>query len=355
MTCACRRCVIIKQSLQKNMEFTAFVIITIGLMAEEFLNGHSMKCLQVANPDFPFCLCWANENWTRVWDGGEKHVLLKQNYNEEDDLAHIQSLFSAFRDERYIRINGKPLFLVYRSELIPDPIRTTGIWREAFAKAGLGELYLARVEGYDSVSSNIYAPALGFDADVEFAPFSWNMGNVKYQSPFHRALAAFGLLSKGFIDNRVVNYDDMVRGMQSRPDVNWTRFPCVTPSWDNSARRKNASIFSGSTPEKYEAWLQQIVSKISQKHTGDEKIVFINAWNEWAEGNHLEPDIKWGRAYLEATRSALMSENNHVFPPRVKIHPANDNELSRFKRIYWKIYNFAKAQLDLVKDLGIKK
>ena len=247
------------------------------------------EVLTSGKPDFPFCLCWANENWTRAWDGGEKHILLKQNYSAADDLAHIRSLFPAFRDERYIRINGKPLFLVYRAELIPDPIRTTEIWREAIAKAGLGELYIARVEGYDSVNKNINAPSIGFDADVEFAPFSWSMGNVKYKSPFHRALAAVGLLSKGFINNRVVDYDAMARGMLSRPDIDWPRFSCVTPSWDNSARRKNASIFSGSTPEKYEDWLRQVVSKTSQKHTRDEKIVFINAWNEWAEGNHLEP------------------------------------------------------------------
>jgi lipopolysaccharide biosynthesis protein len=315
------------------------------------------EVLASGKPDFPFCLCWANENWTRVWDGGDKNVLLEQKYSPEDDLAHIESLMPAFRDERYIRVNGKPLFLVYRAELIPDPVRTTAIWREAAVKAGIGDLYLARVESYDSVRRNITAPSLGFDADVEFAPFSWNLGKVKFQGAFHRALAAVGLLSKGFIDNRVVNYDDMVRGMQSRPDVDWTRFPCVTPSWDNSARKKNASIFFGSTPEKYESWLRDVVAKTSKKYVGDEKIVFINAWNEWAEGNHLEPDLKWGRAYLEATRRGLQGVENKTASiiSNSNMQQSTGGKYPVVKLLYWKMQAFVKAQLDLLRNLGPKK
>ena len=93
------------------------------------------EVLASGKPDFPFCLCWANENWTRVWDGGEKNVLLEQKYSHEDDLAHIESLIPAFRDERYIRIDGKPLFLVYRTGLLPNPARTAEIWREAAKRA----------------------------------------------------------------------------------------------------------------------------------------------------------------------------------------------------------------------------
>lgn len=312
------------------------------------------EVLKSGKPDFPFCLCWANENWTRIWDGGDKHVLLEQNYTAEDDLAHIQSLIPAFRDERYIRVDGKPLFVVYRAELIPDPVRTTAIWREAAVKAGIGDLYLARVESYESVRNDVSAPSLGFDADVEFAPFSWNLGNVKFKSGFARALASAGLLSKGFIDNRVVEYDDMVRGMQARPEVEWTRFPCVTPSWDNSARRKNASIFVESTPEKYETWMRQAVEKISRQRTGDERIVFINAWNEWAEGNHLEPDLKWGRAYLEATRSGLRGIGETISKSVPEAHLPK-GAVRAAKLLYWKLREFAASQLSLLKSLGPRK
>ena len=181
------------------------------------------------------------------------------------------------------------------------------------------------------------------------------MGNVKFSGAFHRALVAVGLLPKGFINNRVVDYDDMVRGMLSRPDVDWTRFPCVTPSWDNSARRKNASIFFGSTPDKYEAWLRQIVAQTSQKHVGEEKIVFINAWNEWAEGNHLEPDIKWGRAYLEATRRGLEDIEAKLDQLIPYMQQSNGDGHPVVKQLYWKMQAFLKAQLDLLKNLGPKR
>ena len=124
------------------------------------------EVLKSGKPDFPFCICWANENWTRRWDGEEQNVLMKQVYSEEDDRNHIRDLFRIFKDRRYIRVNGKPVFLVYRTENIPDPKRTAEIWREEARRAGVGELYLVRVEsigGCDPVS-------IGFDAALEFAP-----------------------------------------------------------------------------------------------------------------------------------------------------------------------------------------
>src|SRR5918911_547953 len=126
------------------------------------------EVLASGEPDFPFCLAWANENWTRVWNGSERDVLIGQQYNEEDDRQHIRSLLAAFRDERYIRIDGKPVFLVYRAAKIPDPLRTTEVWREEAQKAGVGDLYLCRIESFPDERTD---PArLGFDAAVEFHP-----------------------------------------------------------------------------------------------------------------------------------------------------------------------------------------
>jgi hypothetical protein len=195
---------------------------------------------------------------------------------------------------------------------------------------------------------NVHTPSLGFDADVEFAPFSWNLGNVDFHSAFHRALEAVGLLPKGLIDNNVIDYEAMVSGMLNRPDADWVRFPCVTPSWDNSARRRRgAYIFHGSTPEKYEAWLKQVAASASQWYCGDERIVFINAWNKWAEGNHLEPDIRWGRGYLEATRRALQ----HA-PEKPTTNPretATDMETNAIRRLYWRAAAAIRRQLDLLR------
>ncbi len=261
------------------------------------------EVLASGKPDFPFCLCWANENWTRVWDGGNQHVLLAQSYSDEDDRAHIESLIPALHDERYIRIDGRPLLLVYRTELLPDAARTAAIWRDAAARAGVGDLYLARVESF---VPGIEPKNIGFDAAVEFVPTWRSLRRGRLQSTVYTVLRAARLVSRGYSDNLVVAYDTHVETVLAklRPLYPW--FHTVTPSWDNSPRRsRDALILHGSTPPKYEAWLRAVVEETVERVDPDKRIVFVNAWNEWAEGNHLEPDQRWGRAYLEATKRAV--------------------------------------------------
>lgn len=289
------------------------------------------EVLESDKPDLPFCLCWANENWTRVWDGGERNVLLEQHYSFEDDLAHIRSLVPAFKDPRYIRIDGKPLFLVYRTELLPDPAKTAALWQEEARKAGLPGLYLARVENF---KKGIDPGDIGFDAAVEFAPDSSCAGTALFRGRVASLLGKLGLLPAVFRDSWLYSYPATVRGMLSKPERGYRWFRCVTPMWDNSARRStNANIFIGATPSIYKQWLSKTVARTRQRHTGDEQIVFINAWNEWAEGCHLEPDQKWGREYLEATRDALtLTPVETPAPPAAK-----PNAPSRFKHFYWRI------------------
>ncbi|MBK5274147.1 MAG: glycoside hydrolase family 99-like domain-containing protein [Desulfuromonadales bacterium] len=256
------------------------------------------EVLQTGKPDFPFCLCWANENWTRRWDGEEREVLMAQDHSHADDLAHIESLFPAFRDERYIRVNGKPLFLVYKTNLLPDPKKTAEIWREAAHKAGIGEIYLVRVEnyfqGYDPSPMEI-----GFDAAAEFAPH-WGCFGEKVSDKIE--------LFEEYRDCNplIYDYDNIMLGMLGKPKPDYKLFRGVFPSWDNSARRLNDPVmFVNSSPEKYAFWLSQIARYTYQNFSGDEQFVFINAWNEWGEGCHLEPDGKYGLRHLEATRLAL--------------------------------------------------
>jgi lipopolysaccharide biosynthesis protein len=260
------------------------------------------EVLRTGRPDFPFCLCWANENWTRRWDGMDEDILIEQNYSREDDLAHIRSLLPAFADSRYIRIEGRPLFLVYRTELLPEPARTAEIWRSEASRAGLGEIYLVRVERF----GNICRPGeIGFDAAVEFAPYPAQLTPL-WKRVRHKPLMMAGLIPKAYGQNFIYDYQEAVQLMLSRSAPEYRCFSCVAPSWDNSARKaKNASIFLGSSPERYGQWLRQALSQTLERSVGDERIVFINAWNEWGEGCHLEPDRRYGRAYLEATRSAL--------------------------------------------------
>ena len=306
------------------------------------------EVLASGKPDFPFCLCWANENWTRVWDGGEQDILLQQHYSTDDDRAHIQALIPSFADARYIRIDGRPLFLVYRTELLPEPARTADIWRSEVSKAGLGDLYLARVENF---ASRVDPRVIGFDASVEFAPDGANVGKIKFRGPVHRLLASSGLLPGVYVDGKVVNYRAMMLGMLGKPDPAFTRFRCVTPMWDNTARRRTgARIYVGSTPKLYEAWLTETAKQTIEKFPPGERLVFVNAWNEWAEGCHLEPDLKWGRQYLDATKAALEAVNDAA--PRTSApSPSPRRSHPRVKRMYWRVLAFLAEQRDLLNNL----
>ena len=261
------------------------------------------EVLASGEPDFPFCLCWANENWTRAWDGGNGNILLAQQHGPEDDLSHIRELIPALRDDRYIRVNGKPLLLVYRTEIIPDPLRMTEIWREEAIRSRVGDLYLARVESF---SSDPAPRSHGFDAAVEFAPDWRNKGAPLCRSTPRYYLSRIGLIPDVYFKHWVFSYESMIQAMLQKPEVDYIRLRCATPGWDNSPRRaRGAAIFIGSTPGRYQQWLTELADETRKKYAGEERIVFINAWNEWGEGNHLEPDLKWGHAYLEATFQAL--------------------------------------------------
>ncbi|MDY0041122.1 MAG: glycoside hydrolase family 99-like domain-containing protein, partial [Desulforhabdus sp.] len=237
--------------------------------------------LASGDPDFPFCLCWANENWTRVWDGGERDVLLEQHYSHDDDVAHIRSLIPAFEDPRYIRIDGKPLLLVYRTNLLPDPARTAAIWRDEVAKAGLPGIYLARVENF---TRGIDPYGIGFDAAVEFAPDTTRTGVPMFQKGLSSFLHRLSLLPKVFQASKVFSYNTLAQNMLAKDEPNYTWFRCVMPMWDNTARRSaNAHVFAGATPSAYQSWLSKVAHRTRTRLSGEEQILFINAWNEWAE------------------------------------------------------------------------
>jgi lipopolysaccharide biosynthesis protein len=260
------------------------------------------EMLELGEPTFPFCLCWANENWTRIWDGGEQHILLEQNYSAEDDIRHIDSLLPVFSDSRYIRVDGRPLFLVYRTGILPDPKATTTRWRQRSKAAGTGDLFLVRVESHGDRSE---PRAMGFDAAMEFAPFD-GLHSPMYRGWKARVASRLGLLPSGFRKHHFYDYAQVAAAMESAPTPAYPRFHSVSPGWDNSARREaGATILLDSTPERYERWLLHALRRTRAELPASQQVCFINAWNEWAEGNHLEPDQRWGRAYLEATRRSL--------------------------------------------------
>jgi lipopolysaccharide biosynthesis protein len=253
-------------------------------------------------PDFPFCLCWANESWSRRWDGSENEVLVQQSYSAEDDARHIAPLLPYFKDPRYIKIGGRPLFLIYRVDALPNPAGTAQLWRRAADEAGLPGVYLC-----DVISSGVLDPEptrFGLDAAVEFQPDWRNLPPLIFQKQGGRVAR---LLHRGSPATPPVrSYPELVASTIGRPEPDYKVLPCVTPAWDNSPRIGNRGIiFVDSTPDRYRRWLETAIERSTARFVGEERLVFINAWNEWAEGNHLEPDLRWGRSYLEATCRAL--------------------------------------------------
>lgn len=266
------------------------------------------QMLNSGKPEMPFCLCWANENWTRRWDGKEQNVLIKQDYSLEDDLNHINYLISFFKDDRYIKIDNKPVYIMYRSELHSNIKEATLLWREEVKKAGFDDLYLIRVENF---VKNINPAEHGFDAGMEFAPDILCRGE-KYskKNPIKhfitKKLHNLGVHKSAFFENEVYDYNQLVDNMIAKPKFDYKYFRCVCPSWDNSARRRiNATLYHDTTPQKFEEWVRYIKNYTVSNFDSNEQIFFVNAWNEWAEGCHLEPDQKFGSAYLKALKEGV--------------------------------------------------
>ncbi|MDQ6621600.1 MAG: glycoside hydrolase family 99-like domain-containing protein [Pseudomonadota bacterium] len=245
-------------------------------------------------PDFPFCICWANESWTRRWDGLDQNVLIEQQYRDEDALGFIRDALPVLLDRRYVRVNGRPLLLVYNAAALPDPRRWTAVWREEAQRAGLPGLYLSLVHSVHQTEQD--PRPSGFDAAVEFPPHLLQIQNVT---------GAIAGVRAGF-RGRVLDYIATARYALSRTQPGYTLFRGVMPSWDNTARGQDtANCFVNAEPANYERWLRGAVDVTRRWHAGEERIVFVNAWNEWAEGCHLEPDLRYGRAFLEATARAI--------------------------------------------------
>jgi glycosyltransferase involved in cell wall biosynthesis len=249
--------------------------------------------LQNSSLDLPFCLCWANENWSRRWDGLDSQILIAQQHSPEDDLAFIEHVAIYMRDERYIRIDGKPLLVVYRPNLLPSASKTAARWRQWCKKNGIGEIYLAYTQSFEAVDPSTY----GFDAAIEFPP------NNSAPPIITDSVTP---LNDDF-DCTVYDWRIFVERSKNYQKPTYTLFRGICPSWDNTARRKNKSaVFINNTPRLYQCWLENAIKDTLENQTNpDERLIFANAWNEWAEGAYLEPDARYGYAWLQATRNAL--------------------------------------------------
>ena len=246
--------------------------------------------------DLPFMLCWANENWSKLWDGGNREVLMRQESRVEDADDFFRDIRPFLEDPRYIRIDGRPHLLIYRPSLFSrqDWLSFAARLRSLAADAGLGGLFLSMVghENFDGTAAD-----WGFDAMVEFPPMRL-------------------MKKREYADGVIVNPDCKTLVYDMRPVVSDGRlidipdegvpvFRGVFPTWDNTARKaySNASCYLTDYAT-YENWLRSMMQWERDHNLPDRRFVFVNAWNEWAEGAHLEPDSHYGYAFLDATRRA---------------------------------------------------
>jgi lipopolysaccharide biosynthesis protein len=247
--------------------------------------------------DMPFCLCWANENWTRRWDAAEHEILIAQRYLPDDDVNFIKSLIPFFSDSRYIRVDGDPFLIVYRPQHLPDARKTVAIWRDYCRSEGIGEIHVCAALTHGNEDYEQF----GFDSGVEFPPHNLKCPNVADRISFFEPFRGY-----------VVEYESIAAAYLEREYAHPNVFRGVFPSWDNTPRTGNRGVIVlGGVPANYEYWLAESIRKTARDFPGRERLVFINAWNEWAEGCHLEPDRRFGHQFLEATLRAKNGLTTH--------------------------------------------
>lgn len=244
--------------------------------------------------DMPFCLCWANENWTRRFDGTNTDIIMEQPSNLESYKSAINEIITYMKDSRYIEISGKKVLIIYRPSFIPDFKEVLGHWRDIAKKNGIGDLYIIAVK---ENTADLDLIGLGFDAISEFHP-----GTIyRYCKDITDKI---NFIRDDF-SGQILDYKDIVENKKYFKYQSPKLYRSIMPMWDNTARRNNKGmIFENSSPELYSIWLEDILEESLNKDL-DEPIVFINAWNEWGEGAYMEPDKKYGYAYLEKTKNAL--------------------------------------------------
>jgi len=250
--------------------------------------------------DFKFSLTWANENWARVWNDEPKNVIIKQEYKKDDALNFIKDIENYLLDGRYIRIEGKPLITIYRPSDIPQLAKVILTWRKYWREKHHEELYIAYVANFARIDKKEY----GFDAERGFLPLNFHVYSHDDMGVKIKKNQLLDPNFSGEVRDMKKIYCEYTKKYLASDD---TRFKCLSPSWDNQARRKGVKglTFINSSPKLYENTLRQIIAR-ERKHYDDKDIyIYINAWNEWAEAAALEPSQNLGHAHLVATSKAI--------------------------------------------------
>ena len=290
--------------------------------------------LSSGEPDFPFCLAWANHSWTAAWVGRPFEMLQEQTYpGREDYRRHFEAVLPAFRDPRYLRVDGKPLFILFRPHQIPRVSEFVAYWRTLAAEAGLGGLHLlgitppglsAESMALDGTIETGIGQLLSYQSEELLRRQLWRSRATKVLerpalASIHQLLAhlppirrpaplarAHDAVSREAMLPIRASYDELTAGMAATGPLPEDRHPCVAPNWDNTPRMGRwGVVVEGSSPALYAKHLESALERIADR-PDESRLVFLKSWNEWAEGNYLEPDVANGRAFLEATREVLV-------------------------------------------------
>jgi lipopolysaccharide biosynthesis protein len=297
--------------LAKSHGIEAFCYYHYWFNGKLLLEQPIQALLASNEPVFSYCLCWANENWTRRWDGENQEVLIAQNYNIDDTQAHAKYLAPFFKDQRYLRINQNPVFIIYRANLIPDlGLRLTNL-QTALAALGIPKVHffaMSRGEPLDTTLLNA-----GIERLIDFEP---SEGNPVNGIDFSHLKTVVSKLLTGYVKPHIrrlypnLEFDlvfdyRQIANQKMHTALKKFHIPCVFPNWDNSSRRKNQAVIIQNRDETlFQAWIEKTIEKVSDQPL-EERLIFINAWNEWAEGCYLEPDQQNKDRFLQAVKRAI--------------------------------------------------
>jgi hypothetical protein len=259
------------------------------------------EVLTSGKPDFPFCLSWANHSWQdkQFSKEGTNRMLIEQLYpGDEDYINHFRTVLPAFKDKRYIRVDNKPLFQVYQPLAIPEVDKFIQCWQREAKQNGLEGIHFVAHTHIEEDSKKLFQS--GYDAV-----------NIVRLYHFHRH--HYSLPERAFIKIRrlwfkhgsIFDYGKLYKYFSHQNDRKENWYPCIIPNWDHSPRSgRRGNIFVNSSPTVFKKHVKQVLETVKEKQP-DHRIVFLKSWNEWAEGNYMEPDLKFGRGYLEALKDAI--------------------------------------------------
>lgn len=279
-----------------------FVYYHYWFAGKRLLERPFNEVLNWGKPDFPFCLAWANETWSGIWHGDANRILIEQTYPGRADFEkHFYTVLPAFLDKRYIRVANKPLFFIYRPFQLPNPKEFICYWNDLAIKNGLEGIHF--VANTYSAEQTVQALEVGFDA-VNTYWLKKAMSEISLVQTYWNSISSKFL--KGLFKSPVYKYDKMMDFFSDELDANPDYYPTVLTGWDNSPRSGHRGlILKGYTPQTFANHLKKVIEKVEQKPE-EKRIIFMKSWNEWAEGNYVEPDLKFGWKFLDVLRDTLI-------------------------------------------------